>query len=163
MSDHAVASLDPAAFVYNMRAVTAPWTMLRYRDGYGPERTTRTELVELTLSADRHARLVCPGSPPIVFEGWLAEWVFPELYSHLHDTGFPALPQVPAGRSKAILSVASEAGTLQAWIEPAHRQHASVMHGLLLLEAVASALCGGTLPAYKSLVRPVLAAPPVVR
>lgn len=135
------------------------WTTLRYRDGYG--RDDRGGVVELTLWSDQHARLACPprsGSDALVFEGRLEGWVFPELCAHLKDAGFPALqrPPDPARGPRSILSGASAEGTVQAWIWPFHRQLPSLVHSLLLLEGVASALSDGTLVNYKPFSRPPL-------
>ncbi len=146
-----------------MEVVIEPWTTVRYRDGYGRDPKSLTKaFVELSISADRHARVVCGGTLALVSEGRLAAWVFPELCSHLRDAGFPDLPAGLPGKGTALLSIAAGAVTLQAWLGLEHRQVASLYHSILLLEAVASALSDGRLPCYKPWERPILEAPPVV-
>ncbi len=142
-------------------AVPASWTTIRYRDGLGASRRT---LVELTLWNDRHVRLTFTTGAKAersIVDGLLEEWVFPELGSLLSDAGFPDFPQSQdrGGHATALLSAATGTATVKTWIRPEHRQLASI----LLLEAVASALSDGALPAYKPLERPVLSASPVVR
>jgi hypothetical protein len=136
----------------SMNAATEPWTTIRYRDGFGSELN-----IELTLSADRHARLVRSGGSAVgEFVGRLAEWVIPELRAHLGDAGFPSLPKDPTGEYKGLLSVAGESGMFQAWIGLEHCQDPSIGQAVQLLEAVADALTDPTLGTHGPSARSLL-------
>ncbi|MBA3549019.1 MAG: hypothetical protein H0T76_21255 [Nannocystis sp.] len=138
------------------------WTTVRYLDGYTRDVSGNSGRVAITVWPDGRARVeyrIKANSTLIVFERALAAWVLPELLLQLRETGFPALPKHKAGPHDrmGLLSVATATGMLQAWILPAHRQMPAVNHSILLLEAIASALSGGSLVAYGALERPVLA------
>ena len=138
------------------------WTTVRYLDGYTRDVSGSSGRVSITVWPDCRARVeyrIRANSTLIVFERLLANWVLPELFSHLRAAGFPALPKHKAGPHErmGLLSVAAGADMLQAWILPAHRQVPAVNRSILLLEALASALSGGSLIAYGALDRQVLA------
>lgn len=138
------------------------WTTVRYLDGYIRDVSGNTGRVEITVWPDCCARVayrIRPSSTLIVFERSIADWVLPELYSHLRGAGFPALPKHKPGIGERVglLSIATGRHTLQAWIMRIHRQVPAMNQAVLLLEAVASALSGGTLVEYEAGARAVLA------
>lgn len=134
--------------------MTDAWTTIRYRNGFGSDLT-----VELTLSADRYARLVRSNAlASTEYVGRLEAWVLPELRSYLCDAGFPSLPKDPAGAYKGLfLSVAGEGHLSQAWISLVHSERASIGQAVLLLERVMSALADTNRSAYGASGRPILA------
>lgn len=142
------------------------WTIIRYRDGYVHDPKLRTALVEMTFTRDQRANILYhpqPNTKAIVYEGQLAEWVFPELCTHLREAGFPeSLTRYKAtpGVRMALLSVAAPTGMLQAWVLPVHRQSPQLLRAIFLLEAVAHELSDGALAIYKPLGRQVLMRPP---
>lgn len=133
--------------------MTDSWTTIRYRDGFGGDST-----VELTLSADRYARLIrSEGSASSEFTGRLESWVLPELRGYLRKAGFPSLPKDPTGEYRGLLSVAGEGSLLQAWVSLEHCQQASIGQALELIEGVMRALTDKTKNAHGSTRRSVLA------
>jgi len=144
------------------------WTTVRYLDGYIRDALGNTGRVEITVWPDRRARVafrIRPTSTLIVFERAIADWILPELFTHLREAGFPALPKhKPAlGERVGLLSIASGRSTLQAWILRVHRQIPAMNRAMRLLEAIASALSGGSLIEYEADERPVLAPSPESR
>lgn len=138
------------------------WTTVRYLDGYIRDASGNTGRVEITVWPDCRARVayrIRPTSTLIVFERPIADWVLPELFTNLRAAGFPALPKHKPGLGERIglLSIASGRGTLQAWILRIHRQIPAMNRSMQLLEAIASALSGGSLVEYEAGERPVLA------
>lgn len=138
------------------------WTTVRYVDGYIRDASGNTGRVEITIWRDCRARVsyrIRPTSTLIEFERSIADWVLPELYSHLRDAGFPDLPKHKpvVGERVGLLSIATGKHTVQAWILRRHRQMPAVNRAMRLLEAVASALSGGTLVEFEAGERPVLA------
>ncbi len=138
------------------------WTTVRYLDGYIRDVAGNTGRVEITIWPDCRARVayrIRPTSTLLVFERSLAGWVLPELYAHLRDAGFPALSKHKPGVGERVglLSIATGEHTLQAWVLRVHRQIPAIARAMQLLEAVASALSGGSLIDYEAGDRPVLA------
>ncbi|HEY0134066.1 MAG TPA: hypothetical protein VGB85_08300 [Nannocystis sp.] len=139
--------------------MTSSWTTLRYREAYGAPGDDRAGHVEMTLWCDRRVRVAHMLARPAVFEGTLAEWVWPELEMQLRAAGFPTLsrPATAQGRG-ALLSTATENGALQMmWIWPELRKNVRLDRAVRVLEAIAHAASAGSLKLYRAIEREVLA------
>lgn len=139
--------------------MTSSWTTLRYREVYGGNGDDGTGHIEMTLWCDRRVRVAHMVAQPEIFEGRLAEWVWPELVAHLRAAGFPTLARPASAQGRgALLSTATENGALEMmWIWPEHRRNDRLDRAVRLLEAVAHAASAGSLAFYRAVEREVLA------
>lgn len=134
------------------------WTTLRFREAYTPRAGAPAGHIEMTLWASGRVRVAHVVEPSAVFDGTLADWVWPELVAHLQAAGFPGLPKPPDAEGRgALLSVVPENGPLQMmWIWPAHRQDPRLDRAVRILEAIAHGVSGGTLSFYHPIERSVM-------